>query len=569
VSDAAATHSTRMRPRTAALPSSVRTAPRGVGLRLADHLFRTRLYGLTLGGKGPAGLSHRLAVRWPGDAVLGAALVAGEYRLAGITLRGAPFRAPGAVSAAFLGELHGFAWLTDLAALGDSGAGDVARTLLRDWLDRHDRWEPIAWRADVLGSRLVAWIAYFDEFVGGDPLDEALRRRLLASMVRQATHLARVVAWEVEGAARLRALKGLVFATLALGFAARRVEKALALLEHELPLQIHADGGHRERSPAVQLTVLQDLVDIRTALRIAQLPPPAGLQSAIDRLAPMLRFFRHGDGKLAQFNGTSEAFGPELDLVLARAEAKGKAPTGAPHTGFQRLHAGKTLVLVDAGPPTARGPESIGHAGTLAFEMSCGRERLVVNCGAYQGPSQDWTRAARATAAHSTVVVADTNSAELRPDGSLGRRPEEVACEREDEETGHWMAASHDGYRARYGLIHSRRLFLSADGDDLRGEDRLEGRAGESFTVRFHLHPAAQVSLINDGAAALLRLPSGIGWRVRAEGAQLALAESVYLGAGEIRKTQQLVLSGHVGSQGALVRWAIRRETKKQAETGS
>ena len=42
----------------------------------------------------------------------------------------------------------------------------------------------------------------------------------------------------------------------------------------------------------------------------------------------------------------------------------------------------------------------------------------------------------------------------------------------------------------------------------------------------------------------------------------MSLAESVYLGTGEVKKTQQLVLQGHVGTQGATVKWGIRREGK-------
>jgi uncharacterized heparinase superfamily protein len=426
----------------------------------------------------------------------------------------------------------------------------------------------VAWRADAIGTRLAAWVAHWDELLVRAPADDPLRHRMLASLVRQARHLGRVVGWEVAGAGRIRAVKGLVFAGLALGGGQRRVERALALLERERPAQLRPDGGHVSRSPALQMTVLGDLIDIRTALRAAQVALPSGLQSAIDRMAPLLRFFRHGDGRLAQFNGTAEGFGPTLDLVLSRAEAKGKPPAGAPHSGFQRLQAGKTLVLVDSGALPVAGLDRTAHAGTLSFEMSHGRERLIVNCGSYAGPGDDWIRAARSTAAHSTLVVADTNSAELRADGGFGRRPENVTCERQEEDGSQWVAASHDGYRARFGLVHSRQLFLSADGDDLRGEDRLDGRAGEGFTVRFHLHPAVQVSMLEGGAAALLRMPSGTGWRLRAQGAQLGLAESVYLGAGEVRKTQQVVLSGHVGSQGALVRWAIRREARKPADPG-
>jgi hypothetical protein len=43
----------------------------------------------------------------------------------------------------------------------------------------------------------------------------------------------------------------------------------------------------------------------------------------------------------------------------------------------------------------------------------------------------------------------------------------------------------------------------------------------------------------------------------------MSFGESVYLGSGEARKTQQVVLSGTVPPGGATVRWAIRREPRK------
>jgi uncharacterized heparinase superfamily protein len=269
-----------------------------------------------------------------------------------------------------------------------------------------------------------------------------------------------------------------------------------------------------------------------------------------------------------QFSHRSGGFLP-IDLALARSEAKGRPPGSAPHTGYQRLQSGRTLLLVDTGRPPPPGLDGRAHAGTLSFEMSHGRERLVVNCGSHYGASAEWRLAARNTAAHSTLVIEDTNSAEIRADGTLGRRAETVACARDDDERGHWIEASHDGYVPRFGLVHARRLFLAAGGDDLRGEDRLTGAGGSTFAIRFHLHPTVQVSIIQDGAAALLKQPSGVGWRFRVEGAQLALADSAYLGDGEIKKAQQLVLAGPVGSQGAAVLWAIRREGRKPGETGS
>ena len=535
--------------------------------RLMAAFCRTKFYRLTLVGAAPKGLALALPIRWPGDVTRGTLLLNGEFTLAGETVRQpAPRGDPQGPGEEWLAEYHGFGWLADLAATGNITARDAGRQAIGEWLKADRVWRPLAWRADVVAARLVAWITMFDAFFARTGEADRLRDAALASIVRQHRHLGRVVGCDCVGAARIQALKGLVITGVALGLSERRLNRTLAVLSREMPAQVLPDGGHVERSPVVQLTVLRDLVDIRTALRAAHIVVPEPLQMAIDRMAPVLRMFRHGDGRLAQFNDTSEAYGALADLVLTRSEVRGRAVLSAPHSGFQRLQAGKTIVLVDTGAPPPHGLDRHAHAGALSFEMSCGRERLIVNCGAWRGPSVTWRRAARNTAAHSTLIVADTNSAEILPDGTLGRRPAVSKVDRAEEDGSPWIAAMHDGYAANFGLTHSREMVLSADGDDLRGADTLTGRAGEGFAVRFHLHPSVQVSLLQDGAAALLRLPSGTGFRLRAEGAQMSLGESIYLGAGETKKTQQIVLSGHVGTQGATVRWAIRREGRKAVE---
>jgi uncharacterized heparinase superfamily protein len=226
-------------------------------------------------------------------------------------------------------------------------------------------------------------------------------------------------------------------------------------------------------------------------------------------------------------------------------------------------------VLADAGTPSSI--DRHAHAGTLSFEMSVGKERLVVNCGAALSDPSEWRRAQRATAAHSALSIADTNSSEIL-DGSggrwLGRRPRQVEAQRDEDNGTVWLTMSHDGYAPVFGVVHQRRLFLDADGEDLRGEDMLQVKTGRDepprFAIRFHLHPRVQVALNQQGGA-LLRLPSGQGWRFRSAGALLELADSIYLGRrGEMRRSQQLVLRGEAQGSETIVKWALQREGGKR-----
>jgi uncharacterized heparinase superfamily protein len=520
------------------------------------------LYRHMLFGRAPTDLRLRIAQRWPGDAKRGAAIAAGEVELAGELVRApSPRWAPPSVSPEWLAAWHGFEWISDLAAAGGV-AREAAHELVQSWIAENNGWSGLAWRSDVVATRVFAWIAYLDEIVRRGQ-DDPLRRAMLTSLVSQIRHLARTASWESTGADRLRSLKGLISGMAVLGGPEPRLKRVLRTLERELSSQILPDGGHVSRSPSLQLQVLQDLIDTRAVLRSAQIEVPAALKDAIERMAPMLRFFRHGDRRLALFNDSLEEDGVLIDLVLTRSESKGRAPSHAPDTGFDRLQASKSLVLIDTGKPPPRGFDDHAHAGTLSFELSHERERIIVNCGAYRGPKPNWWRVARASAAHSVAVVADTNSVEIRAEGTLGRIPASVLRERAEHEGQQWVSATHDGYRERFGLIYARQLFLSADGEDLRGEDKLTGLPGAAFAVRFHLHPSVQASLDRDGSAALLRLPSGMVWRLRSAGAEVSLGESVYLGSGEARKTQQIVLSGTVAPGGVTVRWAVRREPRR------
>ncbi|MFQ5957741.1 MAG: heparinase II/III family protein [Alphaproteobacteria bacterium] len=526
------------------------------GEALWSAVYGSALYRVSLRGRRPESLALNPRNPWPGDAARGDALLRREYRFGGQTVSGAdgpPWHAQGA-NPAWVEEMHGFTWLSDLEAVGTAEARAAARDAVARWIDRCGAWDPIVWRPDVLGRRVVAWLTHAAFLLHVADVD--LKTRALASLGEQVRHLARVVAEAPDGDARFAAIKGLVFGALCLPGGERQLAQGLRLLDHELGRQILADGGHVARSPSAHFRVFRDLVETRTALISAQRPVPETLMRVIDRMAPMLRFFRHGDGGLALFNDSNEEDPAAIDVALGLGEATGKPPSRAPHTGFERLAARRTLLLADTGRPPAL-PSRHTHAGPLSFELSVGKERVIVNCGAYAGDRPAWREAQRATAAHSTVTVDDTNAVEIDAGGAVARPPR-VTCARHEDGGNVWLDATHDGYREAFGLVHRRRLYLSAEGNDLRGEDSLSGPGGKSFAVRFHLHPDVKASLVGDGAGALLRLPGGDGWRLRASGCAMQLAESVYLGRdGEMKRCEQVVLTGPLKGEKTTIKWAL------------
>jgi uncharacterized heparinase superfamily protein len=527
---------------------------------IAHSIFASSLYRLTLRGEPPKRLKRLPPAPWPGNPERGKSILSGRFTCAGQPVNpDQPEWFSEQLSETALRALHAFGYLDDLAEVGGEAAQNRARELIASWLDNERVWHPVASDPEVAGRRIAAWLSHARFIVQGN--EDRLGPRILASLTMQLRHLARTVGHGREGVARLYAIRGAVYASLCGLDDERRAVAAYKLLRRELRRQILADGGHIERSPLAQLQALAALVDLRDMALDADQPVPSELAATISRMAAMMRFLRQGDGALPLFNGADERSAAIIDAVLIRSGVKGKAADSAPQMGFQRLAAGRALVLLDVGAPPPSGFDYDAHAGTLSFEMSWGQERGIVNCGARPSRDPAWQMAQRATAAHSTMVVDDTNSSELLAGGGIGRRPERVECTREEDAGNVWVTGTHDGYRP-LSLVHQRRIYLSSDGEDLRGEDTLTGSHTGSFAVRFHLHPDVQVSVIQNGGAALVRAPSGTAWRFIASGGKIELAETIYLGKrGEPRRAEQIVVSGPV-SNGASVKWALRRIPK-------
>ncbi|HET9149850.1 MAG TPA: heparinase II/III family protein [Alphaproteobacteria bacterium] len=549
--------------------------------------YRCPVHRLLRGGRVPAALHAQVQEPWPGDSAHGRLVVDGRFVWNGHSFHHARAHLRGKTRWAFdwlpddfpddgLAALHGFAWLRDLRAVGGDAARAAARARVADWIAALGTWQTPPYRADVTASRIAAWISQYDFLVAG--ADERFVLDLRHSLAYQARLLARTRLHKAALETRFTILKGLVYADALLFPPGKRLAHVLAQLTAEIAGQIKADGGHVSRSPECQLAVLRDLIDIRGALRAANAEIPEALTQAIDRAAPMVRFFRHGDGGLALFNDTHEGESWLIDVVLTQSEARGKPLGSAPHTGFERVQAGRAVVLLDAGVPE---PKAVAHAfaGTLAMEFSVGKERFIVNCGAGAIEEPRWAAALRATAAHSTLNLADANSTEIaftRLGTRIRQGVRAVLGSRDEADGAVWVEKTHDGYAERFGFLHRRKLYLASAGDDLRGEDALvpdpDGRGARHrrkhrrFAVRFHLHPSVKATPLQDGGV-LLRLPSGSGWRFAARGGDVRIEESVYFGGANPRRTSQVVVDGTVNPEGAAVKWAFHRVPERGAES--
>ncbi|MEP4475051.1 MAG: heparinase II/III family protein, partial [Lentilitoribacter sp.] len=287
--------------------------------------------------------------------------------------------------------------------------------------------------------------------------------------------------------------------------------------------QIFADGGHVSRNPQVVLNMLADLLPLRQTYINLGSALPLSMLPAIDRMFVALRFFRHSSGEIALFNGATHASANFLMSILQNDETGAQSPVNLPQSGFTRLEAGKSIVLMDNGYSPKGTVSRKAHAGCLSFEFSNGANRLIVNSGAPRFQISRFGEFARLTAAHSALVIENTSSSRVSDSDYLGsifvHGPKEIILEDLSNEEHMGIRASHDGYLSSYGLVHQRQVRLERDGKSLSGLDILETPdsvkkstpVGRDIDIRFHIHPSVQLEQLTDGSI-LLNTHDGDRW---------------------------------------------------------
>lgn len=495
----------------------------------------------------------------------------GHMGLAGIEmpLRGRSPLAVNTQNAAWLRALHGFGWLRHLEAAGVPEARALARSLAVEWT-RRQRGTGLAWEPAVLSRRIISWLTHANFLL--DEADVETYDAITSSLGAQIVRLA--ASWRdgPDGYPRLLALTGLVFAHLSVSGHDRQLDETEKLFASEIDRQILEDGGHVSRNPAILIELLLDLLPARQCFAArGRKPPPELMRALVDSVA-LLRFMRLGDGRLARFNGVSVASPAGLATVLAYDDLFATPLASAHQSRYVQLARGATTLIADAGsaPPLEFAAEA--HAGCLSFEMSAGPRLIFVNSGAPAAADREWLAQARATASHNTLVLNESSSAKLVRHRGLEamiggppiQGPQTVVSKVEDASGDLVWTASHDGYLARHGVMHERRIKVSASGSAVEGEDRLTGASGEMrlkadlpFAVHFHLHPEITCRLSAEPGTAEIQTPDGVVWLFSCAGAALSIEESTYFAdSSGPRRSLQFVLRGSTFGE-TTVRWAV------------
>ena len=506
--------------------------------------FKTIFFDLILSKNVSTKIIQQLNDCWQGDIDNGNNILMGYFGFFGETLNYKnSFWENNKASKIWKEKFHCFDWLKDLRATSASKSALYAREIIRKWIKYHNGWSPLEWRSDILGKRISCLLSNLTFYFSS--ADSQFQKLLMKSVCKQGNFLIRNNLQDIFGYKRIEGVKGLIALTSSLEAFKKYRPNSLKLLIQEINNQVLDSGCHYLKSPSKHLEFLINLLDIKNYLATIKLKIPQEIDYTIKIMSHVIKLFIHPNGSLAKFNNSNQINKKIIDQVLIRANFKAKKKSQETFSGFHRISSNKLNFVMDCSNPVV---DDI-YAGALSFELSVGKQLLVVNCGSPRIKNKVLKNSLKSSAAHSTASIDNINSSNILNKPEDNRRIANVWSKLYQKDNSFWIDSAHSGYKHYFGVIHSRRIHIDSAKKIIRGQDCFTrtrsnySKIPKKYFIRFHLHPKLEINVTKSKKKALIKLPDGSGWEFICSEPKVFVNESIYLDDNhEILKSSHILI---------------------------
>jgi uncharacterized heparinase superfamily protein len=166
------------------------------------------------------------------------------------------------------------------------------------------------------------------------------------------------------------------------------------------------------------------------------------------------------------------------------------------------------------------------------------------------------------SAAHSTIVLDNTNISEIKENSFSRNFIKKVNLETKDDDNLLTLSGTHNGYLTNYKKICKRTLFISKDKELLKGEDTIISAKSiiekNVYHVRFHLMPEVSTTITESKKNIIIRTKKNNIWMFRSDN-EMEIEKSIFVKNDIASETTQIVISGITSKLNTKIEWSLEK----------
>ena len=325
--------------------------------------------------------------------------------------------------------------------------------------------------------------------------------------------------------------------------------------------QIDKIGMHKSYNFLEHSKFINNLSEIKNILLFFNSKKSNIFDEVILKMTSILNEYFHLDGTLALFNGTNNVYTINIYNSLNKESYLKKREFSNINNGIAFYSDKNKKIFFDVVQPNSDMISSNLSAGTLSVELSGFGEKILTNCGASEsfGKNPEYLRY---SAAHSTIILQNTNISEIEEYNPHIKFPQSVAFRKEANDYEEIFEGSHNGYLKKFNKIIKRRLIIYKNKNKLKGEDSFisykDINSRLIYHIRFHLANEMVLNFTNNKKNIILKTRGNNIWLFKSN-AELIIEDSILVDNNITKPTKQIVIKGVLSNKKITEKWSIEK----------
>tara|TARA_A100001011_G_scaffold217090_1_gene225052 strand:- start:5250 stop:6782 length:1533 start_codon:yes stop_codon:yes gene_type:complete len=453
-------------------------------------------------------------------------------------------------------NIHTFDFLNFSNKLGGKIGINISKESIFAWFRQNKNKLNFPWSEDLTAKRLIN-LLYNYEYINSS--STFVDKRKLDSIIF--FHIQRILFdFNVKKISQVSSydIIGYLLASLIINkINKRKIDYIKFIIEY----QIDKLGMHKSYNILEHSKFINNLNELKNILLFFNIKESNLFDELILKMTSILNQYFHNDGSLPLFNGSNNIYTKIIynslnkDIYLAKRDFT-NIDNGIAFYGDKNKK-----LFFDVVQPNQDRISSNLSAGTLSIEWSGYGEKIITNCGASEsfGKNPEYLRY---SAAHSTIILQNTNISEIKEGNPHIKFPQSVVFRRESNNEKEIFEGSHNGYIKKYNKIIKRKLIIFKNKNQLVGEDtfisykKIKERL--IYHIRFHLADEMTYNFTNNRKNIILKTKFSNIWLFKSD-TELIIEDSILVDNNFTKPIKQIVIKGIIMNNKLEKKWSLEK----------
>ncbi len=338
-------------------------------------------------------------------------------------------------------------------------------------------------------------------------------------------------------------------------------KKKIDYLKYIIDHQIDKLGMHKSYNIIEHSKFINNLNEIKNILLFFKIEKSKIFDELILKMTSILNEYFHSDGSIPLFNGSNNIYTKVIYDSLNKENYLKKREFTNIENGIAFYSDKNKKIFFEVVQPNNDMVSSNLSAGTLSIELSGFGEKIFTNCGASEslGKNPEYLRY---SAAHSTIVLQNTNISQIKEGNPHIKFPQSVVFRREANDNEEVFEGSHNGYLNKFKKIIKRKLIIYKKLIKIEGEDNLISYKDINdrliYHIRFHLAEDIIYNFTNNKKNIILKTKMNNIWLFKSD-TELIVEDSILVDKNITKPTKQIVIKGVLSDKKILKKWSLEK----------